>query len=188
MAAISSSLMAALDSGDTVILGDIVYGATDHVCENVLNRYNIKTVQVDMSNIEKFEKAMKENPKAKLVLFETPDNPMLKICDIEQICKITKSVNKDCLVMLDNTFATPYLQRPLDMGADIVAHSTTKYICGHGVVVGGIVTTINDKFKERLYTIQKDIGGSQSPFDSWLVTMGIKTLPIRMEKHCKNAM
>ncbi len=188
MAAISSCIMSALDAGDTVILGDVVYGATDHVCENVFNRYNIKTVQVDMSDTGKFEKAMKDNPETKLVLFETPDNPMLKICDIEAISKIAKGVNNKCLVMLDNTFATPYLQRPLNMGVDIVAHSTTKYICGHGVVVGGIVTTINDSFKQKLYTIQKDIGGSQSPFDAWLVTMGIKTLPLRMEKHCKNAM
>lgn len=188
MAAISSCLMAALDAGDTIIMGDVVYGATDHVCENVLNRYKIKTVQVDMSNIEKFEEAMKANPEAKLVLFETPDNPMLKISDIESICKIAKSVNPDCLVLLDNTFATPYLQTPLSLGADIVAHSTTKYICGHGVVVGGIVTTVNDQFKDRLYTVQKDIGGSQSPFDAWLVTMGLKTLPLRMERHCSNAM
>jgi methionine-gamma-lyase len=188
MAAVSSALLAALKSGDTVILGDVVYGATEHFCDNVLPRMDIKTVLADMSNPEEFAETLKRNPKTKAVLFETPTNPTMKIADIEEISRIAKAFNKEIIVMMDNTFATPYLQNPLNLGADVVIHSTTKYICGHGVVVGGVVTTINDKFKDALYMNVKDIGGSQSPFDAWLVNMGIKTLPLRMEKHCKNAM
>jgi len=188
MGAVSACILAACKSGDTVIMGDVVYGATEHLADNVLPKYNIKTVTCDMSNPEKFEEILKSEPDTKLILFETPTNPTMVIADIAKISEITKRVNKDALVMVDNTFATPYLQNPLSLGADIVMHSTTKYICGHGVVVGGIVTTVNDTFKDSLFTTLKDIGASPSPFDAWLVNMGLKTLPIRMEKHCKNAM
>jgi len=91
-------------------------------------------------------------------------------------------------VVVDNTFATPYLQRPLELGADVVVHSTTKYICGHGTVVGGLTTTICDNVKDAIYTVLKDVGSNPGPFDAWLVNMGLKTLPIRMDAHCKNAM
>jgi methionine-gamma-lyase len=188
MAAVSSTLMAACSSGDTVILGDVVYGATEHLCSNVLRRMGVATVEVDMSNLVLFEAAMRANPKAKVVFLETPTNPTLSIADIRAISRIAKSINPEVLVVVDNTFATPFLQRPLELGADVVLHSTTKYICGHGVVVGGIVTSANDAFKDALYMVVKDVGASPSPFDAWLVNLGLKTLPLRMTRHCENAM
>ncbi len=188
MSAISSTLLAVLSQGDTLLLGDVVYGATEHLAYNVLNRLGIHTVEVDTSNLEAVDQAIKANPQAKAILFETPTNPMLTVSDIAGVSKTVKAVNPDIKVMVDNTFATPYLQRPLTMGADVVIHSTTKYLCGHGTVVGGVMTTTSDEVKNSAYTIVKDVGGSPSPFDAWLVNMGIKTLPIRMDRHCANAM
>lgn len=188
MSAITSTLVALLKEGDKIICGDVVYGATESFCSNILSKFGIKTVEVDLSNIEKFEITMKSNKEAKAVFFETPMNPTLKIADIERISKIAKSYNPDCKVIIDNTFATPYLQKPLNLGADVVVHSTTKYICGHGTVVGGCVTTIDDELKTKIYKVITNMGGSPSPFDSWLVNMGLKTLPLRMERHCDNAL
>lgn len=188
MAAVSATLLAACSTGDTVLLGDVVYGATEHLCANVLNRMGIRTVEADMSDIAAVERAMKANPKTKIVLFETPTNPTLILADIREIARVVKAVNPDTLVVVDNTFATPFLQRPLELGADVVLHSTTKYICGHGVVVGGIVTTTDERFKDALYLVVKDVGASPSPFDAWLVNLGLKTLPMRMLRHGENAM
>jgi len=114
-------------------------------------------------------------------------NPTMHLADIAEVSRIVKAVNPNILVAVDNTFATPYLQRPLELGADVVIHSTTKYICGHGTVVGGVVTTINEELKDNLYKVIKDVGSSPSPFDAWLVNLGVKTLPLRMQQHCKNA-
>ncbi len=188
MAAVSSTLMAACSAGDTILLGDVVYGATEHLCSNVLNRMGIKTVDVDFSNLEKVEAALKANPRIKAVLFETPVNPTMKLADIAEVSKLAHQYAPECVVIIDNTFATPYLQRPLELGADVVLHSMTKYICGHGTVVGGIVTTANEKMKDELYKVIKDVGANPGPMDAWLVNQGLKTLPLRMEKHCANAM
>jgi len=188
MSAISSTLLAILSAGDTLILGDVVYGATEHLAMGALTRLGINAVEVDTSDLNKVEEVMKANPKAKAILFETPTNPMLAVTDIAGLSKIVKAVNPDTKVIVDNTFATPYLQRPLELGADVVLHSTTKYLCGHGTVVGGVMTTISDEVKDAAYTVIKDVGGSPSPFDAWLVNMGIKTLPLRMDRHCANAM
>lgn len=188
MGAISAAFMACASAGDTIIIGDVVYGATEHLCANVLSKYGVKTVEANMSDLADVERVMKANPKAKALHLETPMNPTLGIADIAGIVKIVKSINPDCYVIVDNTFATPYLQRPLEMGADIVVHSTTKYIGGHGLVVGGMVTTVHDCIKDELYKIIKDVGSSPSPFDCWLVNIGLKTLPVRMDKHCSNAM
>jgi len=188
MAAISSALMSACSAGDTILLGDVVYGATEHLCSNVLSRLGVKTVEVDFSNIEKVEAALKANPTIKAVLFETPVNPTMKLADIEAISKLVHQLAPAAVVIIDNTFATPYLQRPLELGADVVLHSLTKYLCGHGTVVGGIVTTANEKMKDELYKVIKDVGANPGPMDAWLVTQGLKTLPLRMEKHCANAL
>ncbi len=187
MAAISGIFLAACSKGDTVLLSDLVYGATEHLSANVLSRLGIRTVEVDMSDLDKVEKAMQANPKAKIVFLETPANPTLKLSDISEISRIAKTINPAVHIVVDNTFATPYLQRPFELGADIVVHSTTKYICGHGVVVGGVVTTFDDQFKEALYMVIKDVGASPGPFDAWLVNLGVKTLPVRMDRHCANA-
>ncbi|MBI5545124.1 MAG: PLP-dependent transferase [Deltaproteobacteria bacterium] len=188
MAGISSTLMACCSAGDTILLGDVVYGATEHLCSNVLNRMGIKTVEVDFANLEKVEAALKANPQTKAVLFETPVNPTMKLADIAAIAKLSHQLAPEAKVIVDNTFATPYLQRPLELGADVVLHSLTKYLCGHGTVVGGIVTTTNDKVKDELYKVIKDVGANPGPFDAWLVNQGLKTLPLRMDKHCTNAL
>jgi len=188
MAAVSAVFLSAASNGDTVLVSDMVYGATEHFCRNVLARMGVKTVEVDMSDLKKVEAALEANPKAKLVYLETPVNPTLKLADIAEISKRARAVNPSMHIVVDNTFATPYLQRPFELGADVILHSTTKYICGHGVVVGGVVTTIDDGMKDSLYQVIKDVGASPSPFDAWLVNLGIKTLPLRMEKHCGNAM
>ncbi len=188
MAAISSTLLAACQAGDTILLGNVLYGATEHLCSNVLAKLGIKIVEVDMSRIDQVEVAMKANPKTKAVFFETPTNPTLQLADIAEISRLVKRINPEALIIIDNTFATPYLQRPLELGADAVVHSTTKYICGHGTVVGGVVTTTNDTLKDALYRIIKDVGAMPSPFDAWLVNLGVKTLPLRMQRHCENAM
>ncbi len=188
MAAVSSTLLAMLNPGETLIMGDVLYGATEHLAFNILTRFGINVVEVDTSNLDAVEKALKANPKAKVLLFETPTNPMLNLTDIEEIVKCAKHINPEIKVTVDNTFATPYLQRPLALGADVVIHSTTKYICGHGTVVGGVMTTLHDHIKDKAYMVIKDLGGVPSPFDAWLVNNGLKTLPIRMDRHCANAM
>ena len=188
MAAVSASIMACAGAGDTILLGDVIYGATEHLCFNLLNRYGLRTVEVHTPDLKAVAAAIRTNPKAKAILFETPTNPTLEITDIAALCKIIKGVNPDCYIIVDNTFATPYLQRPLELGADIVLHSTTKYIGGHGTVVGGVVTTHCDRIKDELYKVIKDIGSSPSPFDAWLVNLGLKTLPARMDRHCSNAL
>lgn len=188
MAAISSTVMALCRAGDTIITGDVMYGATEHLTETVLSRFGIRTVEVDTSDLNKVEEVIKAHPDAKCMLFETPTNPMLAVTDIRGVADIAAKYAPDMVIMVDNTFATPYLQRPLELGAHVVLHSTTKYLGGHGVVVGGSMTTVLDEVKDKAYDFIKDTGGVPSPFDVWLVSMGIKTLPIRMEKHCDNAM
>jgi methionine-gamma-lyase len=187
MAAISSTLLALCSAGDTLLLGDVVYGATEHLARNVLARLGINVVEIDTTDLGRVEAALKAHPTARALLLESPTNPTLTVSDIAGICALRRSHAPDLKVIVDNTFATPYLQRPLELGADIVIHSTTKYLCGHGTVVGGIMTTVSDEVKDKAYTIIKDVGGSPGPFDAWLVNMGIKTLPLRMEKHCDNA-
>ncbi len=188
MGAISSTILAVMQSGDTMIYGSVLYGATDNLITTILPKYNINAIPCDTDNIGQFEEIMKKNPKTKLVLFETPTNPMMTITDIAALCKIAKSINPGVVIAVDNTFATPYLQRPLTLGADVVMHSTTKYIGGHGTIVGGAVITNRDDIKDKLYHVMKDFGACPSPFDAWLVNQGLKTLPLRMDRHCENAM
>ncbi|MBN1351487.1 PLP-dependent transferase [candidate division KSB1 bacterium] len=188
MSAISSTMLALLESGDKLISGEVLYGCTEDLFAKMLPKFNIETTFVDTSDLNAFEKAMRENPNAKLVYFETPTNPTMAITDIRKVTEIARSINKNIHIIVDNTFATPFLQRPLELGADIVLHSTTKYICGHGTVVGGVVVTSCDDVKDALYKVMVDIGPSPSPFDAWLVNMGLKTLPVRMQRHCQNAM
>lgn len=188
MAAIASTLMAICSQGDTLLLGDVLYGATQHLSENVLKRFGIRSVDVPTHDLDAAERIIKANAHARAILFETPTNPTMTVTDIAALANIVKAINPKMKVIVDNTFATPYLQRPLRCGADAVIHSTTKYLCGHGTVVGGVMTTTCDDIKDKAYSIIKDVGGSPSPFDAWLVNLGIKTLPLRMDRHCENAM
>jgi methionine-gamma-lyase len=188
MAAISSTLLAVLKQGDTVVMGDVLYGATEHLALNIFPDFGIRHVSVDTSDLDAVADTLKKHPGARVLFLETPTNPMLSITDLEAVSKLAKDLNPNIKIMVDNTFATPYLQRPLALGADVVLHSTTKYLCGHGTVVGGTMTTTDDEVKDATYTMVKDLGTAPGPFDAWLVNLGIKTLPVRMEKHCDNAM
>jgi methionine-gamma-lyase len=187
MSAVSSIMFALLDSGDTLLRGSVVYGASDHLFTRVLPRYGVRTVSVDTSDPEVFAETVRRYPEAKGIYFETPTNPTMAVTDIREIARIAREVNPACRVIVDNTYATPILQRPLELGAHIVMHSTTKYISGHGNVIGGAVVTRDVEFKDRLYGIMKDVGSCPSPFDSWLIYLGLKTLPLRMERHCRSA-
>jgi methionine-gamma-lyase len=188
MAAISSTVLGNLQSGDQLLHDDTLYGCTDDFFRTVLPRFGINNISVDTSDLNMFERVMKENPDTKMIYFETPTNPTMKLTDIAAVSKIAKEINPDVIIVIDNTFCTPYLQTPLALGADVVVHSTTKYIGGHGVLVGGISITHLDHVKDNLFHMIKDLGGCPSPFDTWLANLGVKTLPVRMDRICQSAM
>lgn len=177
-------IMHALPAGSKVLCGDDVYGGTNRLFSKVFNSYH-QFQFVDTTNISAVEKMIKEF-KPTLLWLETPTNPMLKISDIKKIAEIAKK--NQCQVVVDNTFMSPYFQNPLNLGADIVVHSMTKYINGHSDVVGGAMMLNSEDFYKKLWFLQNSIGPSQSPFDSWLVLRGIKTLAIRMKQHQENAL
>lgn len=177
-------IMHALKPGSTIVCGDDVYGGTYRLFNTVFHETH-KFIFVDTTDIKELEKALREN-KPDMVWLESPTNPMLKITDIKKVSQMAKKVKAK--VVVDNTFMSPYFQNPLSLGADIVLHSMTKYINGHSDVVGGCLM-LNDKaFYDKVWVLQNSIGPSQSPFDSWLVLRGLKTLGVRMEAHQKNAM
>lgn len=188
MGAISAAMMACASAGDTIITGDVLYAATEHLCSTPLRRFGINTVEVPMHNLDAVRDAVTKTPHAKFIFFESPINPTMNLVDIGAVVEIVRSIAPQMIVIVDNTFASPCLQRPFEFGADVVVHSTTKYISGHGAVVGGLVVTRHEHIKDELYKIIKDIGSNPGPFDCWLTNMGVKTLPIRMQKHCENAM
>lgn len=176
MAAVSSVMML-FDSGDHIVMTDDVYGGTYRLMTKVLNRFSLEHTYVDTSYQEKVEAAIKENTKA--LYIETPTNPLLKITDLAKMAEIAKK--NDLLLIVDNTFATPYWQQPLDLGADIVLHSATKYISGHSDVVAGLVVVNSTDLAESMHFVQNSVGAVLGPQDSWLLLRGIKTLGLRME-------
>ncbi|RXI96413.1 bifunctional cystathionine gamma-lyase/homocysteine desulfhydrase [Anaerobacillus alkaliphilus] len=182
MAAISA-VMNLFSSGDHVIFTDDVYGGSYRLMTKVLTKYNIEVTFVDTSDIQEVEAAVRDNTKA--IYVETPTNPLLKITDIASISNLAKA--KNLLMIVDNTFSTPYWQNPLDLGADIVLHSATKYLGGHSDVVAGLVVVNSEKLATDLHFIQNSIGAILGPQDSWLLIRGIKTLAIRMEEIEENA-
>lgn len=181
--AATHAVLATLDAGDHVVANDDMYGGTFRQFDKVWRRHGLTFSYADLRDPEAFEAAC--TPKTKLLWLETPTNPMLKLVDIAELCQ--RAHARGVLVAVDNTFATPYLQQPLRMGADIVVHSTTKYIGGHSDVVGGAVLVRDEDLGNRIAFVQNANGGTPGPFDSWLTLRGLKTLAIRMDRHCDNA-
>jgi len=172
-----------LKSGDHVIAGDDIYGGTYRLFQNVMQDFGLECTFLRMGNRGRIEDAIK--PNTKMLWLETPSNPLLNIVDIEMAVDIAKKHN--LMTVMDNTFATPYLLRPIEYGVDIVVHSTTKYLNGHCDVVGGAVVTTTDEQTERVQFLLNAMGTCASPFDCWLVLRGIETLPVRMRQHEENA-
>ncbi|WP_373171282.1 cystathionine gamma-synthase [Enterococcus durans] len=170
-------------AGDHLLLGDDVYGGTFRLFDKVLTKNGLEYTIIDTSDLTQIEDAIQPNTKA--LYLESPSNPLLKITDLEKSAEIAKKHH--LLTIVDNTFATPYFQKPLDLGADIVLHSGTKYLGGHSDVVAGLVTTNNEELADSIAFYQNAIGGMLGPQDSWLLQRGIKTLGVRMEEHQKNA-
>ncbi len=184
LAAASTVLFSLLKAYDHIIGFDDLYGGTKRLFNDVLPKFNITTSYVDATDPEKVERAI--HPKTKMIWIESPSNPLLKLTDIKAIADIAH--RHRLLLVVDNTFLSPYFQNPLSLGADVVVHSSTKYICGHSDVLGGAVMTNDSYLYERLYFHQNSIGAVLSPFDSYLTLRGFKTLAVRMEQHQKNAL
>ncbi|MHB9307619.1 methionine gamma-lyase [Fusobacterium polymorphum] len=185
MGAISSTLWTVLKAGDHVVTDKTLYGCTFALMCHGLTRFGIDVTFVDTSNLDEVKNAMKEN--TRVVYLETPANPNLKIVDLEALSKLAHT-NPNTLVIVDNTFATPYMQKPLKLGADIVVHSVTKYINGHGDVIAGLVITNKELADQIRFVGLKDMTGAVlGPQDAYYIIRGMKTFEIRMERHCKNA-
>mgnify|MGYP005991322303 FL=1 len=184
MAAVSAALLSNLQAGDHMISSKAVYGCSFALMNHMLKKFAIEVSFVDMTEPENIIKAIKEN--TKLVFLETPINPNLVVLDLQKICAIAQ--NNKLISVVDNTFLTPVLQQPAKFGADIVIHSATKYLNGHGDVVAGIVCSSSEMINNIKMTTLKDIGATMSPHDAWLSMRGLKTLPIRIDRHCSNAL
>jgi cystathionine gamma-lyase len=181
--AATSCVIQMLSQGDHVVLCDDVYGGTFRLFDKVFARMGVTYTLVDMTDLSKTKAALK--PQTKLVWLETPTNPMLKVIDIAAVAQIAKT--QGALVAVDNTFATPYLQSPLALGADIVAHSCTKYIGGHSDVIGGVLVVKDAVLADKLRFIQNAVGAVPGPWDCFLLLRSTKTLHVRVERHCENA-
>ncbi len=182
MAAVDS-VMKLFKSGDHIVCSDDVYGGVSRLYNNLLVNYDLTFTYVNSSNPQEVEDAIQDN--TKLIWIETPTNPLLKITDLDAVGKIAKK--HGILYGVDSTFSTPALLRPLEFGADITMHSTTKYLSGHNQIIGGILITNDDELSEKFKFIQKTVGAVPSPFDCWLTLLGIKTLSLRVTRHCENA-
>jgi methionine-gamma-lyase len=187
MAAITTSVMAKAKEGDTIIAQEALYGATYTFLHDMAPHFGIKVIFLKDPSPEKWQSAFRENPGACLAYIETPSNPTMAVVDIQTVVDIAHKVG--AWVFVDNTFATPYCQRPLTFGTDVVMHSTTKYLSGHGQIVGGTVISRHvDYVNGPLYAMLKVLGGNDSPFEAWLANTGMKTFELRMQRHCSNAM
>jgi cystathionine gamma-lyase len=182
--AATTTILHMIKGGEHVIAGDDMYGGTFRLFDKVLKHNGLDFSYIDLTNPENFEKAIK--PNTKLVWLETPTNPTLKLVDIKKIAAMAKA--KGIMVAVDNTFMSPYFQRPLELGADIVVHSATKYIGGHSDVVGGVAVTSSDAIAEKMAFLSNSMGGIQGAFDSFMCLRSLKTLPLRMKAHQTNAM
>lgn len=184
-----SALVQRLKSGDSVVCNDDVYGGTNRYFRTISSNAGIKTHFVNLAtNLPSLEKCLQEDPAVRMVWIETPTNPLMKLIDVRAVADVAKKANKDILVVCDNTFLSPVFQRPLDLGADVVMHSMTKYINGHSDVVMGCCMTNCAQLHEWLTYNQKSVGATPSPFDCWLAHRGLRTLPLRMRQHMANGL
>ena len=182
--AATSTVIEAMEAGDHVVSCNDLYGGTYRVFTKVFQRFGLAFTFVDATDLAAIEAAI--TPKTKLLWIETPSNPMLRLTDIKRVCELAKK--RKIKVCVDNTFASPALQQPLSLGADLVVHSTTKYLGGHSDVVGGCVVTNDKELFDKLKFLQNAVGAVPGPMDCFLLLRGTKTLPLRMERHCENAM
>ena len=182
--AATDAVLHLLEAGDHVVYSDDVYGGTFRIFDKVFRRHGVSFTPVDMVDPSNVSRAM--TPRTRLVWIETPTNPMLKIVDLSAVAAVARAGG--ALSVVDNTFATPFFQRPLELGVDVVAHSTTKYLNGHSDVIGGALVTSGEETHARLRFLQNAVGGVPSPMDSFLVLRGLKTLHVRMERHAANAL
>jgi cystathionine beta-lyase/cystathionine gamma-synthase len=184
MAAINATLLALLNGGDHAVVSDVAYGGTYRLCTKVFARFGVEFTFADTSDRDAVESSIREN--TRLILTETPANPTLKLTDVEAISKLAKTHGIPHAV--DNTFLTPYYQRPLDLGADVSIHSTTKYLDGHNATVGGAAVSATEDMDERIRFVQNATGTIMSPMVAWLTLQGCKTLSVRMDSQSENAM
>ncbi|HLE88820.1 MAG TPA: cystathionine gamma-synthase [Candidatus Limnocylindria bacterium] len=183
--AATQNLLYLLDPGDRLILSDDAYGGTWRLADKVWSRYGVRTDAVDLTDLDALAAALATATAVRMVWVETPTNPLLKVVDISAVARLAASAGALCVV--DSTFATPFIQRPLELGADIVMHSATKYLSGHSDVISGLLATRSDDLAERLRFHQNAAGAVPSPFDCWLVMRGMRTLAVRMERASSNA-
>jgi cystathionine gamma-synthase len=183
--AATQAIFGLLEPGDRMVMSDDVYGGTARLATRVMSRYGLKTDAVDLRDLDAVAAAFGGPQPARLAWIETPTNPLLKVLDISAIARLAATTGT--MTVVDNTFATPFLQRPLNLGADLVLHSATKYLGGHSDVIGGLVATRSDELAERLRFLQNAQGAVPSPFDAWLLMRGMRTLTVRMERACANA-
>lgn len=187
MAAISAALLGLAHAGDHIIAAEVIYGSSDHLIDEMLPQYGITTSRVKELNPDLLAQEFEARPRTRLVFLETPANPTASLVDIAAVTEVAHAYGAK--VVADNTFATPVVQRPLSFGADVVVHSTTKFINGHGTVLGGAVVSSDlDLMEEKISPMVRYLGAVPSPFDCWLTTLGLKTLPLRMRQHCDNAL
>ena len=184
MAAISAVVMALVKAGDHIIYGDAIYGCTYAFVHEVMGNFGVTATGVDFADVAAVAAAI--TPKTKVLIVETPANPTMKMADLRALAALCKQ--HGITFVVDNTFMSPYLQRPLEQGADVVVHSATKYISGHGDVIAGIACGTKAFMDEVRMTTLKNIGGILGPFEAWLLLRGLKTLHVRMDRHCENAM
>ena len=186
MGAVSAAVLSCVKSGEKLITHQNLYGATYTFLHHIAGQNNINIIWLENGDVEEWKNAFEEHPDAKIAYVETPSNPNVSLVDIRAVAEIAHQ--NYAWLITDNTFASPYCQRPFNLGADVVLHSTTKYLSGHGALIGGVVLSKHTKWvNENLYNHLKLYGASPSPFDAWLTYLGLKTFELRMQRHCENA-
>ena len=186
MAAVTTAILSKVQPGETIIAQEALYSATINFLNNFAPSHGLQVVWMHDVDPEKWEAAFNAHPEASLAFAESPSNPTMELVDLAGVAEIAHRHN--AWLMVDNTFATPYSQRPLTLGADVVIHSTTKFLSGHCLIVGGVVVSTHlDYMNDELYQLLKTLGGSAGPFDAWLTNIGLRTFELRMQRHCENA-